>query len=655
MPKFPLTALATALTLFLGAIAFGLTTADADPVRMKAVAGQSVGKPVDVPVAPRGFPVVITGTQFTPAQPKAGGRVSLRVALHNTSKQPVEAFAVALQLNTKKRFPAGMTQRARSPVRGLKPGQRTAVGFTVQLPPAVVATKPTRVAYRVTIVPVSGRYLPGTKQKKGAQRLVSVSMPGQQPVLSSKRPEPSRLKGQTAPVTAMGAQPVPVKGGTRRPRLQFLVVDGKLDVNGSAGPVTITVGGTATVNWKTITTLPSPPPVTPTGVHLLVHNAPMPADNCAQTPPATGSPDSGYKPGAPGGAHTLSLTNPYYVPGTTYYVKGCIFNQDMLGVRTYTGFETNTVGVRYEAVVQKPDLTVSDMHLEGNRVVFTVKNSGNGVKLPTSANLGGLPPRIKYKPIQYEIRTVKTLSRNPLRLQVGTFKGKSEALGKAILAPGQTMTLKHNINVSLTPDHRVHVCINQPRIDFESNYLNNCLTKTVSDLERTSYDVNVAIVNIEVHDDGDNVSPGDWNIAFAKARATRDEVHVASNPQQVNWPSVNGTRNVSSGSSFNPRLVLRFTNVKANETLALIGLVIDCDGGLIPGLSPIVEGIYHAFANNNCPGEEVWETSGSHEFMSLYPLEFTPAEWLQNGNIIKRRYNADGLDATFHFKLYGSY
>ena len=678
MPKFRLTVLPVALTLLLAVIAFGLTTADADQVPMKAVTGQSVGKQVNVPVARRGFPVVITGTQFTPAQPKAGGRVSLRVELHNTSKQAVGAFAVELRRDTKKHLP-GVMHRARIPVRGLQAQRRKTVVFTtVQLPSAVVAT-PTRVSYRVTIMPVSGGYLPGTTQRSGAHKLVSVIMPGQQRVLTSKRPGQPHLKGQTAPVTAIGRQPVTVKGGkhpssgimpgqqraitSKRPgqshlkgqiapvtaigrqpvtvkgdkrpsQALFAVVDGKLDVNGSTGPLTITVGGTATVNWKTITTLPSSPPVTPTGVHLLVHNAPMPADNCSNTPPATGSPDSGYKPGAPGGTHTLSMTNPYYVLGTTYYVKGCIFNQDQLGVRTYTGFETNTVVVKYEEV-PKPDLVVTKVGVENlnnnaSRIVSTVKNIGSVTKPRLCTLLR--PEGCVGRSMNFHVRLIDSSGGSSVI-------SEASLIDMVELRPGGEFLQPLSQAVTGEKFHIV-ACINENRMQAETSYTNNCKRAIVYP------NVTVTLTSIDVHDDGDNLTKGDW-IVF---------LYIPSNYRPYSakrWPT-SGSRNVDSGSTITPNITIK-QNLYSSKSLRFNVGVIDCDHKGIGGfVGDLVDGFdvsgLPPLPAYNCSGEEVIEDNGKEEY-AIEEFSIPTYQWQAGTRTVSRRVKKDGLDFTVHLRI----
>jgi hypothetical protein len=107
------------------------------------------------------------------------------------------------------------------------------------------------------------------------------------------------------------------------------------------GPVTVGGGESAIVSWRL------PPDRDADGIYLRVSDREFdtPCSSDVGSFADFSNPDSGYRSGAPTGSHTLSLGNPAYRAGGTYYLKGCLWRSGR-----YTGDETNTIVLNYASV-----------------------------------------------------------------------------------------------------------------------------------------------------------------------------------------------------------------------------------------------------------------------------------------------------------------
>ena len=170
--------------------------------------------------------------------------------------------------------------------------------------------------------------------------------------------------------------------------------------------------------------------------------------------------------------------------------------------------------------------------------------------------------------------------------------------------------------------------------------VSNVVTVRYLPVTPTAYNVYIAVTQLDVHDDGDNISPGDWRVTLSGRRTTE------SAPQSTGatWPSSSsGSVNVNSGRTYHPNLWVKLTDIKSDESLRIEYLVVDCDGSFVIG--QILAGVV-----GKCGGEEWYEVSGWMDYINWKEFVITPAEW-QAGKTFSRRYTENGLDVTSHFEV----
>ncbi len=175
--------------------------------------------------------------------------------------------------------------------------------------------------------------------------------------------------------------------------------------------------------------------------------------------------------------------------------------------------------------------------------------------------------------------------------------------------------------------------------------------------------VEITLERINVHNDGDNVSPGDWKVimmAFKGNRAfvtTNRPEHNSLRIGTVQWPS-RGTKNVNSGKSYSVGLSYYLHNVRADEWISLTLLAVDCDSNgifairklsdLFP-LAVLERQVRFITRTQRCSGEEVYEASGAHDRTSK-TIVLPPQDW-RSGRTFRYRISGDGLDFTAYIRV----
>lgn len=149
----------------------------------------------------------------------------------------------------------------------------------------------------------------------------------------------------------------------------------------------------------------------------------------------------------------------------------------------------------------------------------------------------------------------------------------------------------------------------------------------------------VTLTKLEVHDDCDNISDGDWYVALISAGTTADsggDIDV--------WPSTSSASNVETGDTYSPNIE-NLLVLKGSSKLRIKVGVVDCDGS--PGswfwplvgvpIPPIMSEIspyeLSLAESVDCSGEEeVFEISGGNDFLGYELLELAPQQWQKGGN-----------------------
>ena len=112
-----------------------------------------------------------------------------------------------------------------------------------------------------------------------------------------------------------------------------------------------------------------------------------------------------------------------------------------------------------------PDLTVTDLFFASGEVRFRVKNIGRQSKKPGKIN--------------YQL-TVQLLSQGGSVVSTNTYQSIAAITSLSKLAPGQTTPIDR-VSGKRIPQHewmRLTLCINKDHKLLETNYANNCTTKT---------------------------------------------------------------------------------------------------------------------------------------------------------------------------------
>ena len=175
--------------------------------------------------------------------------------------------------------------------------------------------------------------------------------------------------------------------------------------------------------------------------------------------------------------------------------------------------------------------------------------------------------------------------------------------------------------------------------------------------------VEIVLTRLEVHDDADNVSPGDWKVIMMALKGDRNYVttnqpgHASERLKPVQWP-LKGTKNVSSGKTYNPGLAYYVHNVRPTDWISVSILAVDCDANgplairkisdLFP-LAVIERNIRWLTRTQRCSGEEVYEMSGAHDRAGKI-ITLPPQDW-RSGRTFRYRISGDGLDFTAHIRV----
>jgi hypothetical protein len=148
------------------------------------------------------------------------------------------------------------------------------------------------------------------------------------------------------------------------------------------------------------------------------------------------------------------------------------------------------------------------------------------------------------------------------------------------------------------------------------------------------------VEEIRVHDDCDNVSPGDWALSLQAVESGR--------PAQVATallPSGHFTLNVSTGQRLRPRLQVGLDGVPVTNRvqLSLTGIDCDADHGWVVPLLPFVLFTPVGLAETRLPpvplhlkcdgggAEEIFEFSGSDDSLGIASVNLTAEEWRRGG------------------------
>ncbi len=161
--------------------------------------------------------------------------------------------------------------------------------------------------------------------------------------------------------------------------------------------------------------------------------------------------------------------------------------------------------------------------------------------------------------------------------------------------------------------------------------------------------VELEVTAIEVLDDGDNLSPGDWWVAVAVA--PEDGPFLAGDA----W---SGVRDVSTGDTIRtPGLRMEVPNFDGRRALVMAAQVVDCDGGWSVGVdrhavlgAPGIERV------PDCRFEEEMippEATGAAD-VGFGRRLLAPAEWRNGGDFaltVREEGASDPLEARIHFRI----
>jgi len=161
--------------------------------------------------------------------------------------------------------------------------------------------------------------------------------------------------------------------------------------------------------------------------------------------------------------------------------------------------------------------------------------------------------------------------------------------------------------------------------------------------------IELEVTAIEVLDDGDNLSPGDWWVAAALG--PQDGPFLAGDA----WSRV---RDVSTGDTIRePGLRVRVPNFDGRRALVVAAQVVDCDGGWSVAVdryavlgAPGIERV------PNCRFEEEMippEATGGAD-VGFGRRVLTPTQWRRGGDfalLVREEGASDPLEARIHFRI----
>jgi hypothetical protein len=171
--------------------------------------------------------------------------------------------------------------------------------------------------------------------------------------------------------------------------------------------------------------------------------------------------------------------------------------------------------------------------------------------------------------------------------------------------------------------------------------------------------VGITLDRLEVHDDCDNFSAGDWRAAFS---VSARKGLLITEFAWLDWPTSNGhgSRNVDSGTSL---LVGQSLGLRVHETdtITFATAAVDCDNDGIWTLTNVfdgIEGVWNTIENwvQTCGGEEIYERSGDNDFVGTAVSSLGPAAWMGVHNLSVSATSPGGHDCgsnpyTAHFTV----
>ena len=154
-----------------------------------------------------------------------------------------------------------------------------------------------------------------------------------------------------------------------------------------------------------------------------------------------------------------------------------------------------------------------------------------------------------------------------------------------------------------------------------------------------AWNVTATIRRIDVHDDCDNVSPGDIQLHYT--------VNTSTASRSGAWPSNTRSTNVSSGESKTINRYLRL-RVNPDQAINIAVLAVDCDssGALTLGLEEANEAFRGSLGLAACTGEELLESSGSDDSLGQAAFLLDPQDW-QRGAELSRRASGGDCNGAF--------
>ncbi len=172
--------------------------------------------------------------------------------------------------------------------------------------------------------------------------------------------------------------------------------------------------------------------------------------------------------------------------------------------------------------------------------------------------------------------------------------------------------------------------------------------------------VRVRVDRIDVHADGDRVSPGDWILALAVQRSrgpTGEAVREVQRGRNAVRGPRSGTINVDSDKTYEPGLESYVQNVGPDDWLVIGIVAVDCDRNgpfnlldyrnLLP-FGALVNLMSNALGGS-CGGEEINELSGRPD-VAARTVRLAPREW-RNGRRFAYRITASGVDFTAYGRI----
>jgi hypothetical protein len=144
------------------------------------------------------------------------------------------------------------------------------------------------------------------------------------------------------------------------------------------------------------------------------------------------------------------------------------------------------------------------------------------------------------------------------------------------------------------------------------------------------WDFAASVTRIDVHDDCDNVSVGDWNMAVTVETPTRDN--------RGSWQPEGYSRDVTTGDVLEVGFGASLLNLVDGETVTVGVFGVDCDSNGIWTLLSImggVQGVTRSMLNwaTQCSGEEFLDPTGATDFLGAVSREIALSSHRAAGRI----------------------